>query len=647
MHHITTTIEGLVSGVELLVVGLPLLLYGALAGLLAGVRDRLVVVAASVPMAVGLLVITTQVLGSLGVHLQLWVVAVLALVPAAAVGSVPWLVRQRSGQPAHDDTASTKPWYVWAAAAAGAALAVAAWLPGIPDPALPPQNIDDVWHGFLTRRIADLEVITAASMSPVRADATMPTTFYPYGLHLASATLWEVTGASIPVVLNAMWATGVGVMLPFGVAALLHVLQPHRPSSAALAAVVASGLQFFPYALTGIQPYAFAVSMTPAVLALVAHHSGRGTPATGFALVVCGVGALVAHPAATTAIAVIAVFVAAEVAVRGGLPGVRQAALRLLPVAVLAWLIARPFLRSAAGTSGQLAVSKDIPYADPLVAVGDFLLLKTPWTPAGQPVLAVFALVGLAACVFGSRHGWSIVAGYLVLLAILVGASSGAAWARPYIGTWYGEWHRLAGPVVLLASVLAGVGADAVLRLLTKLGGARRDVRAPRFAMVAVAGLVLALVFARGVAHGVLSGRSTVQAAWQPRIVTTADLALYAEAAKRVGPDDLVLNNWDDGSGWMYAIGGVRPAVPYVFSGDPNWSRVVGRVAALEPADCRFLLRHDVTHVLATRHTANPNPLLLAAEANPAALQPVYRGATGSIFRFDQSHLMSCAQESS
>ena len=49
MQKIQFTIEGILANIELLAIGAPLVLFGMLAVYLAGLRSRLLIVAAAVP----------------------------------------------------------------------------------------------------------------------------------------------------------------------------------------------------------------------------------------------------------------------------------------------------------------------------------------------------------------------------------------------------------------------------------------------------------------------------------------------------------------------------------------------------------------------------------------------------------------------
>ncbi|MEO6713327.1 MAG: DUF6541 family protein [Mycobacteriales bacterium] len=655
MAYITRTLDGLFSAGILMLIGAPLALLGAAAAYLSGLRDRFLIVAISAPTAIGLLIVTSQVLGAVGLGVPLPILAVLTLVPAALTAAVQRLLvnlRPTAWTAAPAEAVVPARWPVWAGATLGAAMSLAAWLPGINDPSLPGQNIDDVWHGYLTARIGDMHVITAGTMSPVFVDQADPRTFYPYGVHLAGATVDAITGAGVPQALNSLWPLIAGVLLAFGVAAVLRALLPDRPWVAAYGAIAASGLQFFPYVLTGIQPYAIALAMIPALLALVVYRarSGPYEPHFGFLLVVSALAVLVTHPAAATAAAVVGAFVVLEVVIRGGTrESLVSAAVRLAPVAVVAYVLARPFLRSAGGTLGGQGLSPEIPYATAMQAAKQMLAFKTPFTPSGQPFLALVVLCGVAAVVWFRGRGWSLAAGYLVFAFFYANVASGVPWARGLSHAWYGEWHRLAGIVVMLAAPLAGLAAGAVHAAVARLplgtapesGVLRGRASIWRVALVSV----LALVSLRYVVHGVLSAQSTLIGAWTPKLATADDKVLYRHVADRVTDDQLVLNAWYDGSTWMYAMAGARPAMPYQFSGT-RWNDVYKGLPALTPAHCRILRDDKVAYLVGRvdKTGANPNPVLDGAAANSAAFTLEFENAAGKAYQVNQEFVARCAQ---
>ena len=645
VNRITTTIDGMFAGAGMLATGLPLVLFGVLAGYLSGLRDRLLLIAAAIPTAVGLLVITSQVLGSLGIEPGLNGVAVISLLPAVLVGLVRQQLTRRAGHPA-----SVRPhpepvgWPIWIGVVVGGGLSAAAWLPGIRNAKLPPQANDDIWHGFLTARLADLHSVTASTVAPVFADRLRPTVFYPYGLHLTGATLKAATGVTVPESLNAIWVVAIGLMLPFGVAALVRAVLPERPWAAAYAAVAAAAIPFFPYALNGLQPYTLGLSMVPALLALfvvrIRQGSARGVE---LGLVAGAVGLLVTHPAAAVVFVVCALLVGAEVLIAGGLKAVPGAALRLAPLAVAAALLSLPFLASGGGVVGVLpgARSQTVPSAAKAMIM--VIKLQTPWTPS-QPILAALVLLGVLACLARNLHAWSLLAAYLVFGLLFVGATTGASWSGSLLKPWDDDWHRLAGVLALLASVLAGMAADSIHALAATLL-ARRSAWLPRVALAAIAGV--ALIFSLGVARAVLSAQSTVFSAWHsPGLVTADDVALFKDVARRVGPGEEVLNNWQDGSTWMYAISGAKPAIPYTWAAG-EWGSVLTSLSDLvaSPASCRLLLDRHVTLALAKNVMVGhvKNPLLTAANAQPSVFKPVFRGPSGTIYRLDQQVLTACA----
>jgi len=244
-----------------------------------------------------------------------------------------------------------------------------------------------------------------------------------------------------------------------------------------------------------------------------------------------------------------------------------------------------------------------------------------------------------------------LLTGYVVFAALFVGVATADAWPGTLVRPWYGEWWRLAGVVALLAPFLVGFGAEAV-HSLVHLGWRRRGQAfgRPLAAAVAAISLLAALAGLRGLETAILSSQSAVDSAWHfPERVTEDDLMLYREAGRIVDPRDQVLNNWEDGSPWMYAVGGARPAVPYYFSvaAEPYWNSVVLSAESLDsaPIYCRFILNRRVTHALARKETSRgvANPLFVAAQRNNRLFIPLYAGPTGTLYRLDLDVLSSCA----
>lgn len=644
MDRVTTTIEGLFLGYRLIAIGIPLILFGILAGYLAGMRDRLLLVAATVPTTVGLLVVSHQVLGAIDVELALVPIAVIALLPALAVGLARREYARRRPATGSVPLLPQAPWPIWIGAGCGALLSAAAWLPGIGKGSLPPQANDDIWHGYLTARLADLQSVTAGSVAPAFADSVDPTSFYPYGLHLVGATLRAITGVAVPQSLNAIWVMAIGFTLPFGMAALVRALLPHRPWAAAYASVAAVAMPFFPYALNGIMPYALGLSVIPVLLAITVEQVRRGRPGGELALVVGAVGLLVTHPAAAVVFVICAFLIVLEITLSSGQRAVRRTATRLAPLGVAAGLLALPFLASGAEVGSLLPLTRSQIVPSAARAGAMVLTLQTPWTPA-QPLMAALVLLGVAALLVRRLPGWSLLISYVVFAALFVGTTTGASWSSALVKPWYGEWYRLAGVVSLLGAFFAGVAGGSLHALAVRLL-ARREQWLPRLGMAAIA--LAALAFSLGIARSILGAQSTVSSAWQgPALVTADDVTLFHELANRVGPDEQVLNNWQDGSTWMYAIAGARPAIPYASSVgvEPQWNDVLNGFGTFSPSACRLLVERRVTFaitkkVMVGRGVGTWGPI---ADTHPAVFKRELSNAAGSIYRLDPAALAECA----
>ena len=648
---IVGTVSGVLAGLPAIVPAIAVVLLGGLVARALGVRDLATIVVISTPLSFGALTLTAEVLGWVGLG-GLALTAVV-LVVASLVGLVAprvhlGLLDRFRGRAAPSSVAAL-PLSVWAAAAFGGLCGLAAWLPGIGDVGLPPQGNDDIWHGYLATRLSEMPAITADRVAPVTTGSADPVTVYPYGLHLAIGIGHTVTGMSIPMTMNGMWAVYAGLLLPIGCATLCWRLFPSNVVAAAAAGVTSVLFNAFPYALNGVMPYTVTLSLVPGFLVAVATRLLSPASMPTMVIPLAALGIFVSHPSVAVVAAVLSLLLVVELLLRER-SRLRALSSLLLPtglvvIVCLPWIIRSRSL-GAAATGAAASQGNGEGYS---VWGGTRLVLTqtTPWTP-GQPILAALVLLGVVT-VLMRRRGWSLVVGYLSFAALFVAVLAGIPFLARLTGPWYGNWHRLIAASIVIAPVLAGVGASGAYDLVRR---AMLNSRSPLAARaIAIVAIIVGLGAALGSATYLARGQSTISSAWQaPRLVTDADVRLFHELSELTqdDPTEQVLNNWPDGSTWMYAMAGVRPAIPYqpTMALIPPWTTALTPSTLVESPDaCRLLLDNNVAYALAKRRGlgGTGGTLEQALIQTPDLATPVFSNSGGTVFRLQVGALRDCA----
>ena len=651
MHLITDTVSGVWSGLPAVLAALVPALVGAVSAISLGVRDRLTIAVVAVPMSIGMLTASAQIMGWLDIG-DLRLAAVLPLVVSGGYGLARalWLrKRGATGSRSSAEALTPVPAIVWACIGLAGAMSLAAWLPGFGDTSLPPQGNDDIWHGYLAARLADMPAVTAADVAPVTTDAANPVTVYPYGVHLVLAVGHAVTGATLPTVINGTWVVHVGLALPVGVAALCWRLLPGKRVAASVTALSSVLFTVFPYALNGVMPYAVTLALLPALVAAVVTRVRAPSALPAPVLALMALGLFVSHPSVALAAGAVACLVLVELLLRdkpdriGALRSLVTPVVLTIVIAI-PWILRSRSLGSAAsgGATGTAASGQGYQVDE---AIWTLAKLQSPWTP-GQPWLAVTVLLGLVLAVLRLR-AWSVAVAYLMFGGLYVGALAGVDALSSLTGPWYGDWHRLFSTSLALAPILVGTGVAAAVEGVQAIVDARRRPILTR-SVVAIA-LALGVLGALEAARYVVRGQSTVSSAWQsPRLVTGDDLALFERLADLTNRRSKVLNNWLDGSTWMYATTGARPAIPYqpTTALIPEWNKALNPgELSVDPLACQFLLDQHVTYALGKQVglAGSGGTLQTALQGSPSFFTPVMSNPAGTIFVVNRARLRDCA----
>jgi hypothetical protein len=639
LDRVQWLLEGITSAGPAVASSILFAAFGGLIAWLIGLRTPLLLIAAAVPTGIAAFALAAQALGAVGIRTTFLVDALVALLAASVIGAARRLWIRRTDPGEHEDVAAGR--IRWAGAAVGGLVALAVWLAGIGDFAIPPQGNDDIWHGYLVERLTHMPAITAGTVAPSFADSTTPVVYYQYGLHLAAAVVHEVTGVSVAEALNGAWIVYVGLLLPFGIAALAWRLFPADPWVAFWAAAISASLAIFPYLTNGILPYTAALAMVPGLLALVVSTVDRRPHPPAAVVALVGLAVFVTHPSAAVAAAVLALFLTADQLLRRSTLRDRLfGAWRLATVGVLGIVITSPWLL----VSGEVGLGTGITVAavDGLDTAGAMLLgFDSPWT-SPQPLFAGLCLLGVLVSLSSGR-GIGITLGLLIFGGLYVGALAGMEDVSPLASPWHGDWHRLAAVVGLVAPVLAG------LAIATVLGWWRRLMTSWRRPVLIVLAVVIGLPPLAVTAYYTAQAQSIVRTAWHvPRLVTDQDVALFRALADRAGPADKVLNSPVDGSTWMYALFEVVPVLPYSAGPNLNLPRVYrGAGEQADPAvACRTLAATGATYALVKFVRGNDpggNDVAMLVSRFPDLFTVVGRSESGVAYRIEPAELARCA----
>ncbi|NIZ91521.1 DUF6541 family protein [Kineococcus rubinsiae] len=560
-----------------------ILVPGVLVLRAAGVRRLALLLGAAAPVSLGVLTLAAAGAALAGVPFAWWSAAVVAVVVVLLTAVAHRVLRGRrdpDGERARTPRARTETVVVAVLLVAAAAYVLELTRRGFGTLGTPSQEYDVVTHTMVTARL-----LFTGDAAPWRALALDPVTgagarYYPSGLHEWAAIVagtgssWGATAVSG---FNATSVLVLALVQPLGLLALGdRALERHGRVAGAAAALV-SVLAYQPLQAmhhdSGALPNATAIALGPGLIALLLPPrdvAARGRAVAGAVLglrpllprvlpVALGcIGAVSVHPtAAVTAAGGVGGWLLGELLLRRRWPLPCRWAVVVAGAAVLAGLVLRPMLGSAAtaGVGSSTRFARDVPATDLRSAL--WRVLSQPLQGAIDPDLthhqwwlAVAVVVG--ALLAGRRAGGALVA-WLLWTAVSVAFLTGAT--GPGLTTiWdtaYNSYFRISGHGSGWAWLLAGVGAVR----LAELVGARTSRAA--VAVPVVAG-VLALAVAAGTA--VQSGPTEVRALReryadpQYQRVDDDDLAAGRWLAANVAPGERVLNSGNDGSTYDYVL---------------------------------------------------------------------------------------------
>ena len=550
-----------------------LLLPGGLLGALGGLRGW--TLAATAPL------FTYAVAGlagpfssRLGVPWSPLTFALATLLLCAAVGGTRFLLRHRGGEP------PAPPVPVWARTAhVGVAVCVvvavgvgiAAVLGGIQQLGAIPQDWDAAFHANGVRLIADTGDGGLYAMATTNWYETGFTVFYPNAYHLVAATVYQLTGASIPTVLNAHTVLIPG-LLALSLAAMVRRFggRPLLAGATALAAVSITSI--YDNLWRGpLLPFATGVALTPLLLVLVLDVLDAGDlratvrPALLFA---AGLAALLClHPAILIGAVLFTVPALVQRWWTRPAAAPREIAVLVVP-GILAALVCGLQL---AGTLSSGASITTVTWPADLTmpaALGQILTFSHN-APTAQIRLSLVLVVGLIGYRRLGHLRWvgatAAVFGVLFVLA----ASNDAHWVKTVTSLWWNDRYRLIALTAVPLCVIIGHGVSEAQRWLALAAGALTGRVGSRRGVALGLALVtsVATVLAFGVVtRGLYLGRDQLQMtnnSGDGPAVSPLEIEGMQAIAAIVPSGERVLNDRGDGSVWLYALTGVKPVAAH------------------------------------------------------------------------------------
>lgn len=555
------------------------LVYAVLGGTLArliGLRGLWAAAAAPV-FATTVIGGASVIAGWLGIGWS--VLPCLAVAAVIAIGIV--LVRRWVGRPVSWRRPSARwpgaGWWTLGAAVAAAVVLTIQVTMVLGQPNAISQTFDNVFHLNAIQYILDVSAASPLELGQMTSpNGGLP--FYPSAWHATATIVVQLSGASIPVAVNALTLVIAAVIWPIGAMLLVRVLVGASRIAMVSAAIVSVSIPTFPllpmdYGV--LYPFQLSLAMLPFVLAATAAVLGIGSDAErlhrgwwAFVLVGSLPGLALAHPGGFVAwlalsVPMVAVFawrtwrshrsVRERIWLVGGLVGYAVLGLLLLrvlrpPEAARLWPV--PFPKLQALSEGlQLSMY----YGISAVAVALAVLIGLVWAIRERTARAIVMVAS-----------WLIGLG----LFIVVTSFGGPLWdlRDALTGSWYNNWQRLASVFAIALLPLAAFGlARTVEWVERRWTAARPEANRARLVVGIAAAAIAFLVFPLPAVPRAIAYAQNVFDLDDDSVLISADEMVLLERLDETVPEGVVIaGNPYTGAGLAYAIGGREVLMPHM-----------------------------------------------------------------------------------
>lgn len=500
-----------------------------------------------------------------------------------------------------------------------------------------PQGFDAVYHGNAVRYIADTGDGGLFGTSKVNWWGDALPVFYPNAYHLLASVTYRLSGASIPLTLDANTVLLPG-LLALSLVTLVREFRGRAVFAGAVAlTAVAPVMSVYESMNRGpLLPFLLGLALTPLAAVALRRYLERPAPDTGFVLVLGAVGLLCIHSSTLFG----GILFAGPLLVQRWLTSWRRIGpdlLALIPIAVAGVVVAWLQLSGALGLA-----TGAIPYYGwpsewrASTALGALLGFQH-YEPHPQIWLSVALFLGI---VFFARAGalrWIGLTAAVTGLAYMAVASSDSPLVHALSRPWWDDPYRFFSMAAVPLSVLAAHGLASTQAWL-------RD-RLPRIPAVAIA--VVVLLGFTVLSHGLYAPSNSARIASGYRAadpltlrVTPGEAQAMEELGKLAKPGDWVMNDRFDGTAWTYALSGVRVVAGHFDETLPPSDAVLlaahFREYPTNTAVRAAVKRLDIHWVIEGRPAAPPAPAYqpgLVGLADQPFLRVAYRNSDAVIYR--------------
>lgn len=610
------------------------------AGTLRSPAGRLRNAALAPVIGLGLTMVVAQVLQMAGIEVRPGTILAVTL----GLPAVSWLVNRarRGADGFRAATASGATRGSVTLLVAASAVGLYLWLATIPsfDAVLP--NDDGTHHALYASRILTLRTIDPSTVLAGDLATRSPTDrYYPLALHVTTAMISGATGVPVNAVLTVGYVLAAAVVLPLGVYVLARRVLPERPVVAGLAALMSTTLPWFPFSpvVWGGVALIVGMALVPAVLDATCRpdQDCSGVMSGGVLLGLTWYGLFSTHNSEVVTVELFGVVFALvgrtyrERRLLAHWAGAGVVTMMMLAPQIPA-LIAGANERSAAqgnGPTGTLSAS--------VIVLGASNLLVLPIALYGL-VIAVRRRTCIA-CV------WAVPA-----VALLCLAASGVLGPLRLLTTpYYSSAVRISYNFGYLETIFAALGLAAIgTSLLRHVSERRTSTVALRW----VAALAVALMAGLDLSGDVAFVSTAYRA---DSLVGPDQRAAFAWLAAHTAPRARVLNQFDDGSGWLSTLDAVAPVFatkanapypdPSVAWGDRWYLLTHAGALATDQRAQAVIRRWDVqfVYVNARRFGLQQELLSAAALSKSPAYHLVWQRGTVTVFEVDPA-LRSAAE---